>query len=53
MSVYRSEQKLSEDDEFTFKDNLIVKKLLESKKLTEKQRQAVQRLLKTYWNMVD
>lgn len=53
MSVFREDKSLSSDDQFTVVDSHIVRKLLETKKLTERQKLAVRRLLRTYWNSVD
>lgn len=53
MSVYREYTPLDEEDRVTVKDEQIIKKLLKTKKLTERQRLAIQRLLRTYNHIMD
>lgn len=53
MSEYREYESLLDEDKFTFKDSKVIRRLLESKKLTERQKLAVQRLYRTYQYMVD
>ena len=48
MSQFREGQPLSKDNEFRWEDRMQIKRLLEGKKLTDKQREAIRRLLATY-----
>lgn len=48
MSQYREWKPLSRDDEFRWEDRMQIERLLEGKKLTDKQREAIRRLLATY-----
>lgn len=52
MSIYREEKPLKEENKVTFEDSQIVRILLESDKLTEKEKLAVRRLYRTYNYMV-
>ena len=53
MSIYRENEKKDENRNFTFKDSQEIKKLLKSKKLTDKQRIALDHLLYSYNYMTD
>ena len=53
MSVYREEKPLDTNDKFTFEDSQVLQKLRESKRLTEREKLAVQRLYRTYQYVVD
>ena len=53
MSVYREYQPLKDEDRFTFEDSLVLDKLRESDKLTEREKLAIQRLYRTYQYMID
>lgn len=53
MSQYRENAPKPAKDEFRFEDGLIIERLLKSKKLTDKQREALRRLLASYKYMRD
>lgn len=53
VSKYREYKPLPDEDKFTFEDSEVIRRLLESKKLTEREKLAVQRLYRTYQYMVD
>lgn len=44
---------LEKDDRFTIEDERVIKALRESKKLTEREKLAIQRLYRTYQYMTD
>lgn len=45
MSKFRESAPKPAEDDFRFEDGLIIERLLKSKKLTDKQREALRRLL--------
>ena len=53
MSKFRECKPQKEDKKFRFEDQIVIEKLLETNKLTEKQKDALRRLLTTYNYMVD
>lgn len=53
MSVYREDKPLENEDRFTFEDSVILKKLRESDKLTDREKLAIQRIYRTYQYMID
>lgn len=53
MSVYREYKPLEDEDRFTFEDSVVLDKLRESDKLTEREKLAIQRLYRTYQYMID
>ena len=53
MSEFREYEPLKESDMVTFKDLLIISRLLTTKKLSDKQREAIRRLVATYHYMTD
>lgn len=53
MSQFREYKPKSANDDFRFEDGLIIERLLKSKKLTDKQREALRRLLASYNHMRD
>lgn len=48
MSKFREWEPLKNEIVFRFEDRLIIERLLESKKLTDKQREAIHRLLANF-----
>ena len=48
MSNFRDYEPMAKNDEFRWEDRKIIDKLLDMKKLTDKQRDAIRRLLATY-----
>lgn len=48
MSQFREWQPLKKDNEFRLEDRMQIERLLKGKKLTDKQREAIRRLLATY-----
>ena len=48
MSQFRDWEPLKNDDTFRFEDRLVIERLLKSKKLTDKQREAIRRLLANF-----
>lgn len=48
MSQFREWQPLKKDNEFRLEDRMQIERLLNGKKLTDKQREAIRRLLATY-----
>lgn len=48
MSQFREWQPLKKENEFRWEDRMQIERLLEGKKLTDKQREAIRRLLATY-----
>ena len=48
MSQFREWQPLKNDNEFRLEDRMQIERLLKGKKLTDKQREAIRRLLATY-----
>lgn len=50
MSELQNNDEFSEEDKYGFEDNRIIEKLLKTSRLTARQKLAIQRLRKTYWN---
>lgn len=48
MSQFRDWQPLKKENEFRWEDRMQIERLLKGKKLTDKQREAIRRLLATY-----
>ena len=48
MSQFREWKPLKKDNEFRLEDRMQIERLLKGKKLTDKQREAIRRLLATY-----
>ena len=48
MIQFREWQPLKKDNEFRLEDRMQIERLLKGKKLTDKQREAIRRLLATY-----
>lgn len=48
MSQFREWQPLKKENEFRWEDRMQIERLLKGKKLTDKQREAIRRLLATY-----
>lgn len=48
MSKFREWEPLKNESVFRFEDRLVIERLLKSKKLTDKQREAIRRLLANF-----
>lgn len=53
MSKFREWKPQREDKKFRFEDRIVIEKLLETNKLTERQKDALRRLLAAYNYMID
>ena len=53
MSQFREYEPKPAKDDFRFEDSLVIERLLKSKKLTDRQREALRRLLASYNYMCD
>ena len=53
MSRYRESKPLENEDRFLFDDSMIIRELLESDKLTQRENLALQRLYRTWQHVTD
>ena len=53
MSQFREWEPQKQESKFRFEDSLIIQRLLKTKKLTEKQKEALRRLYETYNYMTE